>query len=228
MSGCFSVWIMWTGNCRDVLRSTEAFQSLAPFSSFILEFICFLTGHLPSLWNWIMGSLGVTSCWFAATHYALNNSLTNSNTFFCCHVYIWSDNGHADSIWREIPDSLVAEGNFVFWFGAQFNLTHNFTQSGWPILFNPDPLSGQQKLGKLPNTLSLAEQRRPVQMSHWRFFNSSSSMDTWGNLSNLWIPCVYFPLDQGIPVEYELDTFNTLHIGTTLCHPQNWLCRCDA
>ena len=33
-------------------------------------------------------------------------------------------------------------------------------------------------------------------------------MDTWGNLSNLWIPCVYH-LDQGIPVEYELDTFNT-------------------
>ena len=25
---------------------------------------------------------------------------------------------------------FVAEGNFVFWFGAQFNSTHNFTQSG--------------------------------------------------------------------------------------------------
>ena len=34
-----------------------------------------------------------------------------------------------------------------------------------------------------------------------------------------------FLLDQGIPVEYELDTFNTPHIGTTLRHPQNWLCR---
>ena len=34
--------------------------------------------------------------------------------------------------------------------------------------------------------------------------------------------------DQGIPVEYELDIFNTPHTGTTLCHPQNWLCRCDA
>ena len=89
-------------------------------------------------------------------------------------------------------------------------------------------LSGQQKLGKLPNTPSLAEQRRPVQTSHWWFFNSSSSMDTWGNLSNLWIPCVYFLLDHGIPVKYELDTFNTPYTGTTLCHPQNWLCRCDA
>ena len=37
---------------------------------------------------------------------------------------------------------------------------------------------GQQKLGKLPNTLSLPGQRRPVQTSHWRLFNSSSSMDT--------------------------------------------------
>ena len=116
---------------------------------------------------------------------------------------------------------IVVEGNFVFWFGAQFNSTHNFTQSGCPIL------SGQQKLSKLPNTPSLAEQRRPVQTSHWRFFNSSSSMDTWGNLSNLWIPCAYFLLDQGIPVEYELDTFNTPHTGITLCHPQNWRCRCD-
>ena len=52
-------------------------------------------------------------------------------------------------------------------------------------------------------------------------------MDTWGNLSNLWILCVYH-LDQGIPVEYELDTFNTPHAGTTLCHPQNWLCWCNA
>ena len=37
-----------------------------------------------------------------------------------------------------------------------------------------------------------------------------------------------FLLDQGIPVEYDLDTSNTPHTGTTLCHLQNWLCRCDA
>ena len=44
-----------------------------------------------------------------------------------------------------------------------------------------------------------------------------------------WIPCVYFLRlflsDQGIPVEYELDKFNTPHKGTTLIHDQNWLCR---
>ena len=41
MSGHFSIWIIWTGNCRDFLRSAETFQSLAPFSSFILEFFVF-------------------------------------------------------------------------------------------------------------------------------------------------------------------------------------------
>ena len=34
-----------------------------------------------------------------------------------------------------------------------------------------------------------------------------------------------FLLNQGTPVEYELDKFNTPHTGTTLFHPQNWLCR---
>ena len=129
---------------------------------------------------------------------------------------------------NKIFTDIVAEENLVFWFGLQFNSTHNFTQSGWPILFIPYLLSAQQKLSKLPNTHSLAEQHCPLQTSHWRFLNSSSRMDTWGNLSNLWILCIYFLLDQGIPVEYELDTFNTPHTRTTLCHPQNWLCRCDA
>ena len=34
-----------------------------------------------------------------------------------------------------------------------------------------------------------------------------------------------FLLDQGFPVKYELDEFNTPHTRTTLRHPQNWLCR---
>ena len=38
-------------------------------------------------------------------------------------------------------------------------------------------------------------------------------------------PLHLFLLDQGFPVEYELDKFNTPHRGTTLRHPQNWLCR---
>ena len=69
-----------------------------------------------------------------------------------------------------------------------------------------------------------------VQCRHPTGRSSIAAAAAWtheGNLSNLWIPCIYH-LDQGIPVEYELDTFNTPHTGTTLCHPQNWLCRCDA
>ena len=32
-------------------------------------------------------------------------------------------------------------------------------------------------------------------------------------------------LDQGFPVEYELDEFNTPHTGTTFSRLQYWLCR---
>ena len=38
-------------------------------------------------------------------------------------------------------------------------------------------------------------------------------------------PLASILLDQGFPVDYELDEFNTPHAGTTLHHPQNWLCR---
>ena len=38
-------------------------------------------------------------------------------------------------------------------------------------------------------------------------------------------PLHLFLLVQGFPVEYELDKFNMPHTGTTLRHPQNWLCR---
>ena len=38
-------------------------------------------------------------------------------------------------------------------------------------------------------------------------------------------PLHLFLLDQGFPVEYELDEFNTLYTGTTLRLPQNSLCR---
>ena len=71
MSGHFSVWIMWTGNYRDILRSAETYQSLTPFSSFIFEFFYFLI-------DWIEGSLAITGCWFTVSHCVLNNSMTTS------------------------------------------------------------------------------------------------------------------------------------------------------
>ena len=54
--------------------------------------------------------------------------------------------------------------------------------------------------------------------------SSSSSKAPWGKQPNSWTPWLFF-LDQGFPVEYGLDTFNTPHTGTTLRHPQNWPCR---
>ena len=86
--------------------------------------------------------------------------------------------------------------------------------------------SGQQKLDKLPNTVALAEKRHPVQTSHWRLFNSGNSIDTWGNLSNLWIPCDY--LRPRNPSWIWIRYIQYATTGTTLCHPQNCLCRCDA
>ena len=68
--------------------------------------------------------------------------------------------------------SVQWKENFVFWFGVQFNSTLNFTQSGWPILFIPGLLFPGNRLVKLPNPLSLAGERRPVQTSHWPFFNN--------------------------------------------------------
>ena len=55
----------------------------------------------------------------------------------------------------------------------------------------------------------------------YRLLSSSSSMAPWGKQSNSWTPWLFF-LDQGFPVEYGLDTFNTQH---TITSPQNWLCR---
>ena len=64
MSGRFSVWIIWTRNCSDVLGSTEAFQLLAQFSSFILDFFISSQGiHLPcetELWVlWLLQIAGL-------------------------------------------------------------------------------------------------------------------------------------------------------------------------
>ena len=54
--------------------------------------------------------------------------------------------------------------------------------------------------------------------------SSSSILAPWGKQSNSLNPRLFL-IDQGFTVEYGLDTFNTLHTGTTLRHPQNWLYR---
>ena len=87
---------------------------------------------------------------------------------------------------------LLCSGKKISCFGLARNLIRHLISPNQDDLSYSTriPFPGQQKLGKLPNTASLAGQRRPVQTSHWWLLNSSSSsMDTWGNLSNLWIPC---------------------------------------
>ena len=71
------------------------------------------------------------------------NCAPNQNAF----CYKWISN-----YWVE--EWICREGKiFVFWFGAQFNSTLNFTQSGWLILFSPDLSFPANRWVKLPNTL---------------------------------------------------------------------------
>ena len=103
--------------------------------------------------------------------------------------------------------------------------THIFTQSGWLILIQSVHLSGQAQTGESRQTLSLSQ----------NFFVQDRRND-WP-LSWIAASChyeesrlIYGPLasilwDQGFPVEYELDEFNTPHTGTTFSCLQYWLCR---
>ena len=82
---------------------------------------------------------------------------------------------------------------------------------------------GSSNWGKPSNTVF--GRRTPFCTDVYRLLsNSSSSRAPWGKQPNSWTLWLFF-LDQGFPVEHELDKFHTPHTGTTLRHPQNWLCR---
>ena len=70
--------------------------------------------------------------------------------------------------------------------------THNFTQSGWLILFSRTIFPGSTNWGNLPNTAHFSELLRSVQTSHCLLFNSSRIMPPWEKQSNSWTPYVYF------------------------------------
>ena len=103
-------------------------------------------------------------------------------------------------------------------------MTHNFTQSEWLILFSLDHLSGEQKLRKPPNTLPLSQ----------NFFVQDRCLTVCSSIAAashhhegcrlIYRPLASILLDQGSPVEYELDEFNMPHTGTILSHLQYWLC----
>ena len=103
--------------------------------------------------------------------------------------------------------------------------THNFTQSGWLILFTESSFRAAEIVGS----------RETLVLFHSFFVQDRrltlcSSIATAASHHHEGSCLIYQPLtsillDQGFPVEYELDELNTSNTGTTLRHPQNWLCR---
>ena len=103
--------------------------------------------------------------------------------------------------------------------------THIFTQWGWPIQFSPDHFSGQHQICESPPIyLSLRTFRKGQKYLLSAPFIAAASQHheeshlIYGLLEST-------PLDQGFPVEYELDACNQPHTGTLLCRPQPLLCR---
>ena len=127
------------------------------------------------------------------------------------------------------------KGNFVFWFGAQFNSTLNFTQSGWLILFNPDLhfqpenwVSCQTHSLSLENTV---QYRRHTSRSSNTLFSWTTPPSADVALGALLAAAAAAWTHEGTYLIYGFlarDTFNKPRTGTTLCHPKNWLCQRDA
>ena len=88
--------------------------------------------------------------------------------------------------------------------------SHIFTQWGWLILFSPDHFPGQHKNGEnSPNYLFLRTFRveRTYLLSTPFIAAESQRHDESRQIY----------LDQGFPVEHELDAFNQPLTGTPLC-----------
>ena len=135
-------------------------------------------------------------CWFESTsewnHLEVPGSIPPTgkikNISIALHLYPIMFNGISTPVTERISHFCLAR-NLIRPLGS----THNFTQSGWLILFSLDYLSGQHKLGKSAKDFFFAELLRSVQTSNCLLFNSSSSITPpWGKLSNLWTSCVYF------------------------------------
>ena len=84
---------------------------------------------------------------------------------------------------------------------------------------------GSTKLGKSHQTLSSSEAF--AKDRHIYCPLSSLAATSWHNEEShlIYGPLESILLDQGFPVEYELDEFNPPHTRTTLRHLQNWLCQ---
>ena len=97
--------------------------------------------------------------------------------------------------------------------------THIFTQWEWLILFNPDHFSGQHQNGESPpNSLFLRIIRTgQTYLLSASFIAAASPHHEESHLING--PLESTLLDQGLPVEYELDASNPPHTGTPSRRP---------
>ena len=121
--------------------------------------------------------------------------------------------------WRDRAKKCSRK-NFVFLFVALWPLwlLHIFTQWGWLILFSSDHFPGQHKNGESPPNYFFLRTFR----AGWTNFQSApdiASESQHHEESRL----IYGPfestlLDQGFPVELELDACNPPPTGTLLCH----------
>ena len=91
---------------------------------------------------------------------------------------------------------------------------HIFTLSGWLILFGPEKSAKHS----LPQNFWTGQTSYCLLILSAASRHHEESHLIYGPLESILI-------DQGFPVDYELDEFNPPHTGTTLRHFQNWLCR---
>ena len=107
-SGRLYVWARCTGNCKDVIRSTETFKSLAPLWIFMLGVIYFFFArHSLSLWNWIFWFPGCLEPFICCLTLGFLSDLWSPLIFY--YVATWSDCRHAESTWRKVPRLFLHE-----------------------------------------------------------------------------------------------------------------------
>ena len=92
-----------------------------------------------------------------------------------------------------------------------------FTQWGWLILFSPEHFPGQHKNGETPLNYLFPRtfQAEQTYFLLAPFIAAESQHHEESHL--IYGPLVSTILDQGFPVEHELDAFNPPLIRTLLC-----------
>ena len=87
---------------------------------------------------------------------------------------------NADPILCELRVRICSRRENSYFSLARNLIRHLISPNQDDLSYSPRAFfTGNRKFGKLPNPLSLAGERRPVQTSHWPFFNSNSTLFGW-------------------------------------------------